>query len=150
MMTSFERLLAGLADADVRFVTVGGVACAMNGHVRATEDVDILVDAAPDNLVRMLDFLASVGDGYARELTVDDFPLEPGAVRLVEDYPIDIFTLMDGQTFDELAPHIRWWSGGASRIPYLDARALADVKSSSLRPKDQEDVRVLRALLPDR
>ena len=39
----FEKLLVGLVNAGVDFATVGGVAVSLNGHVRATEDVDILL-----------------------------------------------------------------------------------------------------------
>jgi len=42
-MNPFEKLLVALAEAEVRFVTVGGMACAFNGYVRATQDVDILI-----------------------------------------------------------------------------------------------------------
>jgi hypothetical protein len=39
----FEKLLANLARGAVDFAVVGGVAVSLNGFVRATEDVDILV-----------------------------------------------------------------------------------------------------------
>ena len=48
MDTPYEKLLVSLAKADIRFIVVGGLAVALNGFVRTTEDVDILVDSAPD------------------------------------------------------------------------------------------------------
>lgn len=92
----FENVLAALTRAEVRFLVVGGVASALNGFVRTTEDVDILVDADPDNIRRMLEVLSRFGEGHATELRVDDFTDEEGAVRLIEDFPIDIFTRMGG------------------------------------------------------
>jgi hypothetical protein len=57
MPNPYERLLVDLAEAGVQFVTVGGIACAFNGYVRATEDVDILP---------LLDTLGAHGDTAIR------------------------------------------------------------------------------------
>ncbi|HVS09806.1 MAG TPA: hypothetical protein VMS76_08015, partial [Planctomycetota bacterium] len=107
----FESVLAALSRAEVRYLVVGGVACALNGFVRTTEDVDILVDAEPENVRRMIAALSRIGEGYARELRVEDFPDEEGAVRLVEDFPIDIFTRMGGLRYGDLLPHRRLHPG---------------------------------------
>ena len=45
MEPSFEKLLGLLAENDVRFVVVGGVAVTLHGYVRMTEDVDLLVSS---------------------------------------------------------------------------------------------------------
>lgn len=52
MEPSFEKLLAALADGEVRFILVGGLAVALNGYVRLTEDVDILLDTEEENVRR--------------------------------------------------------------------------------------------------
>ena len=150
MMTSFARLLAALVQGDVRFAVAGGVACVLNGHVRGTQDIDILIDSAPDNVDRILAVLRGWGEGFARELSVEDFPIEPGAVRVNEEFPLDIFTEMSGLTWPTALPHVRWWRSGELSVPYLDASALIATKEHSVRAKDQEDVRVLRALLDQR
>jgi len=46
MEPTFEKLLALLADGNVAFVLVGGVAVTLHGYVRLTEDVDILIEAS--------------------------------------------------------------------------------------------------------
>jgi hypothetical protein len=43
MEPSFEKLLVLLAEAGVQFIVVGGVAVSMQGYVRLTEDVDLLL-----------------------------------------------------------------------------------------------------------
>lgn len=146
MMTSFARLLADLVRGDVQFAVVGGVACVLHGHVRATEDVDILIDARADNVERLLAVLRGWGAGWARELTLADFPIEPGAVRIIEDFPLDVFTEMSGLTWPQAAPHVLWWRSGELTVPYLDVATLIATKAHSVRPKDQEDVRVLRRI----
>jgi len=146
MENAYERLLADLVEADVTFVTVGGIACALNGHVRATEDVDILVERTDANLERLLRCLVDFGEGHAAELGLHDFPDEEGAVRIIEDFPLDIFVRMGGRTYTDLAPHIRIWQRGPVRLPYLDLDGLIDLKRNSLRERDQIDVLALQAL----
>lgn len=149
MMNPYERLLASLVDADVRFVTVGGIACALNGHVRATEDVDILVQLEDENIRRLLTCLLSFGEGHARELTVVDFPDEEGAVRVVEDFPLDIFVRMGGRTFADFESQVQLWDSGSFHIPYLGREALISLKENSLRERDRMDVLALRSLLKE-
>ena len=150
MMTSFAKLLAALVAGDVHFAVVGGVACALNGHLRTTQDVDILIDPATENVQRMLAVLRDWGEGWARELTPADFPIEPGAVRVNEEFPLDIFTEISGLTWPTALPHVRWHRSGELAVPYLDAPALIATKEHSVRAKDQEDVRVLRHFLKNR
>ena len=94
MDTPYEKLLAKLARADVKFIIVGGVAVALNGFVRATEDVDILIDSSAENVARLLDNLRNFGEGHARELSPADFSHREGAIRIIEDFPLDVFTVM--------------------------------------------------------
>jgi len=141
----FESVLAALSRAEVRYLVVGGVACALNGFVRTTEDVDILVDAEPENLRRLLDALARFGEGHARELEVEDFADEEGAVRLVEDFPIDMFVRLGGMRYADMLPHSRSLERDPP-IPYVDVEGLIRLKSGSPRPQDRLDVEALSRL----
>jgi acylphosphatase len=141
----FESVLAALSRAEVRYLVVGGVACALNGFVRTTEDVDILVDTNTENIRRLLDALSHVGEGHALELRVEDFTDEEGAVRLIEDFPIDIFTRMGGRRYADMLPYKRVHDGEVP-IPFVDADGLILLKSQSLRPRDRIDVEALRGL----
>ena len=66
MDTPYEKLLAKLARAEVKFIIVGGVAVALNGFVRTTEDVDILVESSAENVTRLLNELRNFGEGHAQ------------------------------------------------------------------------------------
>src|SRR3954465_10155869 len=103
MPDTFESLLVKLARARVDYLVAGGVAVCLNGYVRATQDLDLLVEASPENLRRLLDCLATFGEGYARELSPEDFPMEEGAVRVNDAFTVDIFTIMRSRTFAEFA-----------------------------------------------
>lgn len=147
MENSFEKLLVDLVEAHVEFITVGGIACALNGFVRATDDVDILIRNTTNNVNKLLAALSHFGEGYARELVVEDFTDEEGAIRVIEDFPIDIFTRMGGRTYEDLLPHVRLHPLENVTLPYLGARGLILLKSESLRPKDKQDVIALHSIL---
>jgi hypothetical protein len=142
----YEKLLVDLARAEVRFVTIGGVACALCGFVRTTDDVDILVDGSPANIRVLLDTLAQFGEGHARELQVGDFTDEEGAIRVIEDFPLDIFVRLRGHTYADLVSRRAWHDAGGVKIPYLSAVGLLLLKEQSAREKDQIDVSALRRL----
>lgn len=145
-MDTFAGLLAALARADVDFIVVGGLAVALAGYARVTDDVDILIDADSANIERLLNSLADFGEGAARELTADDFPLEEGCVRVAEHFDLDIFTLMSGHSYHDLLSLTARYEVDGVPVQYLSAEGLIRLKQDSLRPKDQLDIAALRAI----
>jgi hypothetical protein len=150
MDTPYEKLLASLALAEVKFIVVGGVAVALNGFVRTTDDVDILIERSPENIQRLLAALASFGEGHARELSLEDFDETEGAIRVIEDFPLDIFTVMRGQSYRDLTPHLRQTKINDAQIDFLNAEGLIRLKADSGREKDQIDIAALRKSVDDR
>jgi hypothetical protein len=144
MDTPYEKLLESLARAEVKFIVVGGVAVALNGFVRTTDDVDILIEASAENITRLLATLAFFGEGHARELSVKDFDEAEGAVRVIEDFPLDIFTLMRGQSYGDLRGDLRQTMINGTKIHFLNADGLIRLKTDSAREKDQIDIAALR------
>ena len=61
--TGFQvtTILKALADADVRYVTVGGFAVILHGHLRTTKDLDLVIDLEPGNCKRALEALSGIG-----------------------------------------------------------------------------------------
>ena len=147
MAETFESLLVKLSRGGVEYLVAGGVAVCLNGYVRTTQDLDILVAAAPENLRRLLDCLAHFGQGFAGELSPDDFQMEEGAVRIIEDFTLDIFTLMRSRTFADFSDAARTIELHGTVVRYLAPAALIELKSESSREKDQLDVAVLRRIL---
>ena len=76
------HLLGRFHQEGVEYVLVGGQAVRLNGYVRATEDIDVLVKASRDNgerIIRALDFLKS-----SEELNADWFlPPDDASARRV-------------------------------------------------------------------
>jgi acylphosphatase len=143
----YERLLVALVHSGVDFAVVGGVAISLNGFVRATEDVDIIVNPAPENLRKLIECLKQWGEGWARELKSEDFVIEAGAIRLIEDFALDMFVSMRKKTLADFRPHLRHLETGGVRIPYLAPEDLIFLKQDSWRDKDKLDVQAMREII---
>jgi predicted nucleotidyltransferase len=63
---AFDQLLIRLVEADVDFVLIGGLAVNAWGVVRGTKDVDIVVDADPENLKEAVADVAVAAGGHAQ------------------------------------------------------------------------------------
>ena len=143
----YEKLLVALVRSGVDFAAVGGIAISLNGFVRATEDVDIIVQAAPENLQKMLGCLEKWGEGWARELKPEDFVFQEGSIRVVEDFCLDIFTRMREKTLDDFRSRLRYLNSSGVRIPYLAPVDLIFLKEGSWRDKDKLDVQAMRVIV---
>jgi predicted nucleotidyltransferase len=150
MEPSFEKLLALLAESGVAFVLVGGVAVTIQGYVRLTEDVDVLVEDSPENLRRLLDTLSAYGEGFARELSLADFTQEEGAIRIVEESEqcqIDVFTRLSGRTYQDVRTDADTFQVKAHPIAVASKASLIGWKAASVREKDRLDALALKRLM---
>jgi hypothetical protein len=57
----FVDLLAAFADADVRYLVIGGYAVGFHDRPRATKDLDLLLADDPDNVERACRALGAFG-----------------------------------------------------------------------------------------
>lgn len=130
-MIMFAETLAILAKRKVDFIVVGGLAVAQAGFARITEDLDLLVEASESNLNSLIDVLAGIGEGAASALTPADLPLEEGCVRIIEDFPIDIFTLMSSRTFADLEPLVQTHIVEDQPVKFLGEEGLIQLKADS-------------------
>jgi hypothetical protein len=138
-----------LNRAGVRYVLVGGYALAANGYVRMTEDIDIAVAPDPENSARWIAALAQLPDGASKTLIGESDPFEGDylhAIRLNDEFTIDIMPSVAGVTFEELEGHIAWLDLDGEAVPVLDLAGLLKTKQG-VRPKDQADARILREAL---
>jgi hypothetical protein len=148
-------MIAGLTAAGVRFVVVGGVAAGVQGSVRATFDLDICYDPAPDNRQR----LAAVLGGWRAYLR----GVEPGLPFVLDQKTlaisrllnltttqgdIDVMDAVDGvgayQRVRKASVEI---AAAGVRFRALGLEGLLRAKRATRRPKDLEQVPELEALL---
>ena len=57
MLNRLQGVFRSLRRHDVKYVVIGGIAAVLHGVPRATFDLDILIEAMPENAQRLLDAL---------------------------------------------------------------------------------------------
>lgn len=139
----FRAFIEYLNANGVRYLLVGGYAVAHHGHPRYTKDLDIWLEVAPDNAIRVLKALDDFGMSQLG-LEQKDF-LEPKAVIQL-GYPprrIDLLTSADGVSFEDCfnsRVEVNW---DGVRIPVIDLENLIRNKRASGRHQDLADIESL-------
>jgi hypothetical protein len=67
-----KRVAVALNAEGARYALIGGYAITAHGYNRFSEDLNILVDPAPDNTPRWIAALSTLPDGACRELAGQD------------------------------------------------------------------------------
>ncbi|ROZ78282.1 hypothetical protein [Ramlibacter sp. WS9] len=140
------KLLARFQAEGVQYVLVGGHAVRLNGFVRATEDIDILLPSSVENgrrVIRALDFLASSKDLDPAWFEVP--PGEPENIRVADDLLIDFLFAANGQTYESLHDHVRTLRIENVEVRTLDIEGLLKTKTD-YRDKDRIDREALNRL----
>jgi hypothetical protein len=150
-----SRVLADLTRAFAafgrRWYVFGAQAVAAAGVPRFTADIDVTVEAAPNELVRLLAALRPHGivarehDGLAR--FVAETRVVP-AVHSASRFPIDIVLAGPGLE-EEMLARVRLRRVGRVRVPFIDTADLVALKILARRPKDLEDVRAILRVAPE-
>lgn len=146
----FRDILIALADAGAEFVLIGGWAVAAHGHVRGTDDLDILVRSTPANAGRVFEALALFGAPVqAHSVTAGLFAEAGYGYRMgVKPHLIELLTVVDGISFDDaMVDHIVIEIEGRS-VPVIGRDALLRNKRAAGRAKDLADVEALGTLPP--
>ena len=133
-----------LNAAGARYVVVGGFALALHGAVRATKDIDILIEPTLDNARRALSGLMKLPFGIARELNPSDVVAKP--LTIIGDDPrVDLLTLAWSVRYADAAPHQQTVQIEGVEIPFADIDTLIRTKQTG-RLQDQADVETLERL----
>ena len=72
MLNRLKDVFASFQKHEVRYVVIGGIASVLYGVPRATFDLDILIDATPENTQNLLDALSEAGMGTASLTNVNE------------------------------------------------------------------------------
>ena len=99
----YKEMLQCLSGENVRFLLVGAYAVAAYGYPRATKDLDLFVQPAPENASNLMRALARFGAPLSG-VSVADFSNE-GIVFHIGSNPrrIDILTQISGVEFPRAA-----------------------------------------------
>jgi len=142
------RILRALAEREVRYVLVGGVALGFHGLPRATADIDLFVSPDPDNVARLKDALDAVfHDPELAGISAEDLAGAYPAVQYVPPdgtFHVDILArLGETFTFPDIESEPREVEGVRLRV--ATARMLYRMKKDTVRPQDRADAARLRA-----
>lgn len=134
----------------VQYVVVGGIAVQVHGHVRMTNDVDLIAAPDPYNLQRLADALHELearvlnpgSDGL--DITVSmlpratlwQFSTPSGDIDLLHDAP-------GAATFEQLRTRSLVIALGEHEVPIAGRDDLISMKRAAGRPVDLEDIAAL-------
>jgi hypothetical protein len=140
MNPDFLDLLRAFAAADVRFLVVGAYALALHGRPRATGDLDVWVEATPENAARVMRALAAFGAPLS-EVSEADFSREGVTYQIgVPPGRIDILTELTDLTFtDAWADRLRGPFGDVV-VDFIGRASFIRNKRATGRPKDLGDI----------
>jgi predicted nucleotidyltransferase len=126
------------------YLVIGGVACILHGHARATDDVDILIERTEANAGRVLAGLARVGYGFASEWSAAEILKRP--ITLIGDDPaVDVFTVAWKVKYEQAASRSSVVDVDGIEIPLISIDDLIETKRTG-RLQDAADIEVLEEI----
>jgi hypothetical protein len=140
MNPDFVDLLRAFVASNVRFLIVGAYALAVHGRPRATGDLDVWIDATPENASQVMRALAIFGAPLT-DIREADFA-EPGIVYQIGVPPrrIDILTELTGLSFsDAWSDRIRRPFGEID-VDFIGKTSFIRNKQATGRLKDLSDI----------
>ncbi len=140
------QILRELDRHRVAYVVVGGLAAQAHGHVRTTQDLDMVPEPTPGNLERLAHALADLGARPARTME----PAAPGAAELRREDVTSLDTDAGGVDVHRAPPGAAPYADLRARALVLDVAGarvafaglddLIAMKRASGRPIDRSDV----------
>ena len=130
------------------YIVMGGMAVNIHGFIRATEDIDFLVETSLENEKIILGVLSELPEGAAKELRpgeISDYVV----VRICDEFTVDLMAKACGVNYEDAKGLITWVQVEDVLIPYASPKLLWKTKQT-YREKDEIDLLFLRKLLHDR
>lgn len=152
-----EAILAGLYDAGVEFIVVGGAAAVLLSTPVVTEDVDIVHRRTPENIARLLPWLLAHGAYHRYDLANRRLPPKAdalgghGHLNLQTDLgKLDVLCeLAEGEGYEEILEDTIVLADAPRPLRVLALPRLIAVKARVGRPKDRAVLPVLLAALDE-
>jgi len=143
MLNRLKGVFASLHSHDVKYVVIGGIAAVLHGVPRATFDLDILIEATPDNAQRLLDALAEAGLGTAALTSADE--ILANEITVFQDLTrIDVQTSTPGLPFETAWEHRETVDYQGQPLYVVTRDDLIAAKEAAGRDVDLADVRQLK------
>jgi predicted nucleotidyltransferase len=128
---------------EVRFIVIGGYAVIHHSRPRYTGDLDLWIDASPENAERVVNVLQQFG-----------FPSEAVSTKMITDgkkiirmgfepMRLELFTNIPGLEFSGCYERRDFVKIGRMMVPFISLEDLKINKLASGRPKDLQDLEEL-------
>ena len=138
------RVCLLLRKNNVNFVVIGARACALHGYVRATEDVDILIQQEKNNLEKVIQAIKELYPHMEEEITPEDF-YSSIVIKILDEPELDLTISAWSLTFEDAQKDICKIILDDVEIPYLGLESLIKSKETE-REQDIWDVKVLKEI----
>jgi predicted nucleotidyltransferase len=139
-----DGLLRSLNGHKARYLVIGASAFPVYGYARATLDLDIFIEPTPENAARVRAALTDFGYDLT-DVSVDELRTKKVLIR---QYALetDVHPFVKGITFEDAwARRVNDQIKGVP-VAFACLDDLIRMKEAAGRPKDLEDLRVLRRL----
>jgi hypothetical protein len=159
----YDDVFVGLHRAGVRYVVVGGVAVVLQGHVRTTVDLDLVVDLEVDAASKVVAVLTDLG--FTPRLPVPAMDFADPAIRRtwVAERNLQVFSFYDPANpmievdifatepvpLESLLADALIVEIGGAPVAVASRRQLIAMKRLAGRPQDLADIAALEDLERD-
>lgn len=161
-MGLYDDVYAAFEAAGVRYVVVGGMAVVMSGHVRATVDLDVVVDLDPAAARQAIQALEGLGLQPRVPVSAADFGDPAIRESWIRDKHMQVLSFYDPQQlarevdvfvtypldFEALVARAVPTAVGNRLVPVASVEHLIEMKRIAGRPRDLDDIEALQRLQP--
>lgn len=142
MLNRLKDVFASFQRHDVKYLVIGGIAAVLHGVPRATFDLDILIEATPANVKRLLEALQDAGLATATLTSTDDVLAHENTV-FQDRVRIDVQTKTPGISFEAAWAHWQEMSYDRQTFYVVSREDLITSKRAAGREVDLQDARLL-------
>ena len=111
-----------------------------HGLTRMTHDIDLLIDASPENVSKVIDALSVLPDNAAEEVGISDVQ-KYTVVRIADEVVVDLIGKIGDVTTKNA--EIKEFQVEGVKVPVADIGTMIKTKQG-YREKDKEDLAYLR------
>jgi hypothetical protein len=134
-----------LNEAGAEYVVIGGWAVTHHGYSRTTADIDLLVDASPQNFERIKKAMLRLPDGAIKEVQPGELD-QYVVIRVGDEFVVDLMKAACGIEYAEAKEQVVMATVQGVNIPFASPELLLRTKQT-YRDKDGADRAYLRDLI---
>lgn len=123
------NLCAALNTRGARYMVIGGMAVIHQGFLRATEDIDLLLEPSPENINKVRRAMETLPDKAICRVEENAFD-EYDCVRVGDEIIVDLMMSACGITYDEAKDGIEPGFIEDVPIPFASAKLLLRMKQT--------------------